>query len=92
MKKPRTRKDLKADPRVAELWFEPGNGWCIQLAVGWAFELNHQFQIEPTIREACDAVHHAFDVPGFDGETTIDHPSDPNTKYSKQWNELHKSA
>tara|TARA_S200002703_G_scaffold86515_1_gene74559 strand:- start:680 stop:943 length:264 start_codon:yes stop_codon:yes gene_type:complete len=80
MKKPRTRKDLEADPRVEELWFEPENGWCIQLAVGYAFEWNHQFQVEATIREACGAMATVVEMQVVDGQNIYSRSACPQPR------------
>ena len=53
MRKPRTRKDLEAHPLVTELWYEPDNGYWIQLAPGWLRDHETHTIHEDTIKELC---------------------------------------
>ena len=55
MKKPRSRKELEADPRVEEVFHESENGWWVYLKPGFLFDGERVGNREDTIREMCEA-------------------------------------
>jgi hypothetical protein len=54
-KTPRTLTELRADPRVREVWNEGEDGWWASLAPGYCFE-NCSGLHENTVRELCSAL------------------------------------
>jgi len=65
MRKPRTRKDLEADPRVRDL-DKSGDIWDCFLKAGYAFDGERQISLG-TIKSLCDDMDTVVEVPCVDG-------------------------
>lgn len=76
MKNPRTLADLKADPRVADVYPEPGNGWWVYLSMDWYSPYMECRTIrEDSLREVCRKVAMAEKVtPDVCRELRLDPP------------------